>query len=87
MTITALKQFEAAMAKAKDVKSALQDPRVLAVLLPALGLADQAAYPGLVQRALLADPEDPKGLLASLDRRFRPPRRKPWTCGTRGWPG
>ena len=70
VTITALKQFETAVAKAKDVKSALQDPRVLAVLLPSLGLADQAAYPGLVQRALLADPKDTKGLLASLDSRF-----------------
>ncbi|MFC7473222.1 DUF1217 domain-containing protein [Dankookia sp. GCM10030260] len=70
VTITALKQFETAVAKARDVKSALQDPRVLAVLLPAMGLADQAAYPGLVQRALLADPKDGKGILASLDSRF-----------------
>jgi hypothetical protein len=70
VTITALKQFQAALAKAKDVKTALQDPRVLAVLLPSLGLSDQAQYPGLVQKALLADPADPKGLLASLDRRF-----------------
>ncbi|MBL6456658.1 DUF1217 domain-containing protein [Belnapia sp. T6] len=70
VTITALKQFQTALAKAKDVKTALQDPRVLAVLLPALGLADQAQYPGLVQKALLADPNDSKGLLASLDPRF-----------------
>lgn len=71
VTITALKQFDAALARAKDAKAALQDPRVLSVLLPALGLADQQQYPGLVQRALLADPEDRKGVLASLDRRFR----------------
>ncbi|WP_043337312.1 DUF1217 domain-containing protein [Belnapia moabensis] len=70
VTLTALKQFQTAIAKARDVKSALQDPRVLNVLLPALGLADQAAYPGLVQKALTADPKDPKGLLASLDKRF-----------------
>ncbi|MDN3566257.1 DUF1217 domain-containing protein [Paeniroseomonas aquatica] len=70
VTITALKQFDQAIARAKDVKSALQDPRVLAVLLPGLGLSDQMAYPGLVQKALLADPADPKGLLASLDPRF-----------------
>ena len=70
VTITALKQFQAAIAKARDVKSALQDPRVLAVLLPGLGLSDQIQYPGLVQKALLADPADPKGLLASLDSRF-----------------
>ena len=71
VTVTALKQFQAAVAKARDAKSALQDPRVLAVLLPALGLSDQAQYPGLVQKALLADPADPKGLLASLDSRFK----------------
>ncbi|SDB73688.1 DUF1217 domain-containing protein [Belnapia rosea] len=70
VTLTALKQFKTAIAKAHDVKSALQDPRVLNVLLPALGLADQAAYPGLVQKALTADPKDTKGLLASLDKRF-----------------
>lgn len=70
VTITALKQFQAAIAKAKDVKTALQDPRVLAVLLPGLGLSDQIRYPGLVQKALLADPADRKGLLASLDARF-----------------
>ncbi|MDO9711151.1 DUF1217 domain-containing protein [Paracraurococcus lichenis] len=71
VTIGALKQFETALAKAKDVKAALQDPRVLAVLLPALGLSDQADYPALVQKALLADPQDTKGLLASLDSRFK----------------
>jgi len=60
VTITALKRFEAAMAQGKDVKAALQDPRVLAVLLPALGLSDQAAYPALVQKALLSDPNDTK---------------------------
>jgi hypothetical protein len=70
VTIAALNQFQAAIARAKDVKTALQDPRVLNVLLPALGLADQAAYPGLVQKALTADPKDRKGLLASLDKRF-----------------
>ncbi|TDG29226.1 DUF1217 domain-containing protein [Paracraurococcus ruber] len=70
VTITALKQFDAALAKARDVKAALQDPRVLAVLLPALGLADQAEFPGLVQKALLADPKDPNGLLANLGSRF-----------------
>lgn len=71
VTVTALKQFETAVAKAKDVKTALADPRVLTVLLPALGLADQQAYPGLVQKALTADPADTKGLLASLDSRFK----------------
>lgn len=71
VTITALKQFDIALAKAKDVKSALRDPRILAVLLPGVGLSDQMQYPGLVQKALLADPDDRKGLLASLDSRFK----------------
>lgn len=71
VTITALKQFDAALAKAKDVKTALQDPRILAVILPALGLSDQAQYPALVQKALMSDPKDAKGLLASLDSRFK----------------
>ena len=70
VTIIALKQFDQAIAKAKDVQAALQDPRVLAVLLPGLGLSDQIQYPGLVQKALLADPKNPRGLLASLDPRF-----------------
>ena len=71
VTITALKQFQAAIGHAKDIKSALRDPRVLNVLLPAMGLSDQLQYPGLVQRALLSDPNDKKGLLASLDSRFK----------------
>jgi hypothetical protein len=71
VTISALQQFQKALDKAKDVKSALRDPRILTVLLPALGLGDQVQYPGLVQKALLADPADPKGLLASLDSRFK----------------
>jgi hypothetical protein len=71
VTITALQQFQKALDKAKDVTSALRDPRILAVLLPSLGLSDQLQYPGLVQKALMADPADSKGLLASLDSRFK----------------
>ena len=71
VTITALAQFRKALASAKDIGTALKDPRILAVLLPAMGLADQAAYPGLVQKALLADPNATNGLLANLDSRFK----------------
>lgn len=71
VTLTALSQFKLALGKAKDVTAALRDPRVLAVLLPAFGLADQLDYPGLVQKALLADPKEPKSLLAGLDQRFK----------------
>jgi hypothetical protein len=71
VTLTALAQFRRAVDGAKDIKQALRDPRVLAVLLPAMGLSDQRDYPGLVQQALLADSKDSKGLLASLDARFK----------------
>ena len=71
VTLIAVKQFQQAIAKAKDVKSALADPRVLKVLLPALGLSDQLNYPGLAQRALVADPNDKAGLLANLDARWK----------------
>jgi hypothetical protein len=71
VSISALQQFQKALDKATDVKSALRDPHILAVLLPSLGLGDQLQYPGLVQKALLADPKDPKGLLTKLDSRFK----------------
>ncbi|MES2711403.1 MAG: DUF1217 domain-containing protein [Pseudomonadota bacterium] len=61
-----MKDFETAVGKAKDLESALKDPRVLAVLLPAMGLGDQLEFPGLARRALAADPADPKGLLGKL---------------------
>ncbi|MDB5318046.1 MAG: hypothetical protein JWO24_3890 [Rhodospirillales bacterium] len=61
-----MKDFETAIGKAKDLDAALRDPRVLAVLLPSMGLGDQLDYPGLARRALAADPADPKGLLSRL---------------------
>jgi hypothetical protein len=58
--------FAKAAAKAADVKAALRDPRILNVLLPALGLPDAAGQPGLALRALTADPKKSDGLLARL---------------------
>jgi hypothetical protein len=58
--------FAKAAAKATDVKAALRDPRILNVLLPALGLPDAVGQPGLALRALTADPASPDGLLARL---------------------
>ena len=58
--------FAKAAAKAPDVKAALRDPRVLNVLLPALGLPDAVGQPGLALRALTADPKSRDGLLARL---------------------
>ncbi|MBV1797684.1 DUF1217 domain-containing protein [Siccirubricoccus sp. G192] len=67
-----LEQFTRALEKAPDLKAALRDPRVLGVVLPALGLADGVSQPGLALRALTADPKDKAGLLARLpDRRWK----------------
>lgn len=67
-----LAAFELAVGKARDLETALKDPRVLAVLLPAMGLGDQLEFPGLARRALTADPADPKSLLTRLtDVRWR----------------
>jgi hypothetical protein len=61
-----LNGFARAAAKATDVKAALRDPRILNVLLPALGLPDAVGQPGLALRALTADPKQADGLLARL---------------------
>jgi Protein of unknown function (DUF1217) len=61
-----LEQFSKAVAKAPDLKTALRDPRVLNVLLPALGMPDAVGQAGLAQRALTADPAAKDGLLARL---------------------
>ena len=61
-----MESFAKAAAKATDVKAALRDPRILNVLLPALGLPDAVGQPGLALRALTADPKKSDGLLARL---------------------
>lgn len=66
VTLSALARFRQAVDKAESIEQALTDPRILKVLMPALGLPDQAGNPGLVRRALLSDPTDPKGLAAQL---------------------
>ncbi|GAA0574981.1 hypothetical protein GCM10009416_12060 [Craurococcus roseus] len=58
--------FAKAAAKATDVKAALRDPKILNVLLPALGLPDAVGQPGLALRALTADPKQADGLLSRL---------------------
>jgi hypothetical protein len=68
----ALDQFRRAIAKAPDIKAALQDPRVLGVVVEALGIPDAAQQPGLATRALLSDLKDPKSLANTLsDGRWR----------------
>lgn len=71
VTIAALRQFDKALAGAKDLKQALSDPRVLAVVLPAVGLADQVNNPGLVYKALTADLSKPGNLAAVLGNRWK----------------
>jgi hypothetical protein len=71
VTLTALAQFRQALDAAPNIDRALSDPRVLKVLMPALGLPDQVGNPGLVRRALLSDPKDPKGVAAQLGTTWR----------------
>lgn len=66
VTLSALAQFRTALNKADTIEEALQDPRILKVLMPALGLSGQEGNAGLVRRALLSDPEDEDGLAAQL---------------------
>ena len=66
ITLTTIAQFRQALDSARTLDKALSDPRVLKVLLPALGLADQINNPGLVKRALLSDPKDPKSIASQL---------------------
>jgi len=66
VTLRVLDQFTKALDRAPDIERALADPRIQAVLLPALGLADKVGQTALVRRALLSDPADPKGLAANL---------------------
>ncbi|WP_424814666.1 DUF1217 domain-containing protein [Roseococcus sp. YIM B11640] len=62
----ALDQFTKAVAQAKDIKSALRDPRILQVVATAMGIPDGADAPGLAMRALLSDPNDKKSLVNRL---------------------
>jgi hypothetical protein len=66
VTLTALAQFRQALDAAPNIDKALSDPRVLKVLMPALGLPDQVGNAGLVKRALLSDPNDKKGVAVQL---------------------
>ncbi len=61
-----LAAFTKGIAKAKTPASALADPAVLKVLLTANGLGDQAAYPALARKALLADPSQAGALVNRL---------------------
>jgi len=71
VTLTALAQFRQALDKAGSIEAALTDPRILKVVMPALGLPDQAGNAGLARRALLSDPGDAAGLASRLGPTWR----------------
>ncbi len=58
--------FRKAVAGAKDAKSLLANPAVQKVLLTANGLGDQIGSTGLVTKALMSKPGDPKSLANQL---------------------
>ena len=58
--------FRKAVAGAKDVKTLLANPAVQKVLLTANGLGDQVGSTGLVVKALMSNPSDPKSLASQL---------------------
>lgn len=64
--------FRKAVERAPDIKAALRDPRVLAVIGTALGIAQASSQPGLASRALLSDLKDPKSVANTLsDKRWK----------------
>lgn len=62
----AVARFTEGISRARNVETALRDPRVSAVLLPALGLPDAVDMPGLAVRALTSDPTDAKSVASRL---------------------
>jgi hypothetical protein len=66
VSIRAVDQFNKALGQATDIRKALADPRILAVLLPSLGLADKQDQAGLVRQVLLSDPKKSDSLAVRL---------------------
>jgi hypothetical protein len=66
VSIRAIDQFNKAIEKATDLEEALSDPRILEVLLPALGLAGKQDQGALVRKVLLSDTSDSESLAAQL---------------------
>lgn len=64
--------FEKKLAEAEDPEAFLDDPRIITFLTKAIGMRDQAANIGLVQKGFLSDPEDPESLANQLvDTRYK----------------
>ena len=58
--------FQAGVAKAKDIQTALANPNVMKVLLTANNLASYIKYPALARKALLSDPSQSDSLVNQL---------------------
>ncbi len=58
--------FQAGVANAKDIQTALANPNVMKVLLTANNLASYIQYPALAQKALLSDPGQSDSLVNKL---------------------
>ena len=58
--------FRAAVNSAPDLKTLLANPQARTVLLTANNLADSVNFPALAQKALAANPADPKSLVNQL---------------------
>ena len=58
--------FQAGVAGAKDIQTALSNPNVMKVLLTANNLASYIKYPALAQKALLSDPSQTTSLVNQL---------------------
>lgn len=67
-----LQALEQAVARAKDPSDLLRNPRILRLLMEALGLADQATNGGLARNALMSKMTDPQSLANRLpDQRWK----------------
>lgn len=59
--------FQAGVANAKDIQSALANPNVMKVFLTANNLSNYIQYPALAQKALLSDPSQSNSLVNQLN--------------------
>ena len=59
--------FQAGVANAKDIQTALQNPNVMKMLLTANNLSSYIQYPALAQKALLSDPSQSDSLVNQLN--------------------
>ncbi len=62
----AIAAFTTAVKQAPDIKTALGNPNVQKILLTASGLSNYIGETGLVQKAFMSDPSDPKSLVNQL---------------------